>query len=72
MKLANVKQKECWKKKVWLASCKTELEISYEFNQSGKKQPGKNCAMNFSCRSHTVTLVAYVYPLSGRKIHKTI
>ena len=68
MKLANVKQKECWKKKkIWLASCVTDLEISYEFNQSGKKQPGKNYAMNFSCGSHTVTLVSLCVPFVRQK-----
>ena len=35
-----------------------DLKTSYEFNQSGKNQPGINYAMNFSYDSHTVTLVS--------------
>ena len=43
----------------------TDLKISYEFNQSGKKQPGKNYVMNFGYGSHTSqSMCTFVRPKS--------
>ena len=45
----------------------TDLKISYEFNQSEKKQSGINYAMDFSYGSHIVTLISVCVSFFSQK-----
>ena len=62
-----VKKKKEKEKSSKIASWVTHPRISFEFNQSGKKQAGINYAMKFSCRSHTVTLANLCVPFVSQK-----